>query len=250
MATEAATALRAAPGSVLLRLDGVAVRYGAIEALRGISMVVGRGEVVTLIGANGAGKTTTLRAISSLLAVAAGRISFDGEEITSVPAHRLVARGIAMSPEGRGVFANLTVLENLRMGAYLERDRRKIAAGLERGYGLFPRLAERSRQKAGTLSGGEQQMLAMARALMSQPRLLLLDEPSLGLAPLVVHTIFEAIDDVRREGTTILLVEQNAHAALRHSDRAYVLEQGRLVMEGPSAELARDPRVKEAYLGE
>ncbi len=251
MATEAGgKTSAAAAGSVLLRLDDVAVRYGAIEALRGVSLVVGRGEVVTLIGANGAGKSTTLRAISGLVGVGQGRISFDGEEITGVPAHRRVARGIAMSPEGRGVFANLTVAENLRLGGYLERDPRQLAEGTDHAYLLFPRLAERSRQKAGTLSGGEQQMLAMARALMSRPRLLLLDEPSLGLAPLLVHTIFEAIEEVRQQGTTILLVEQNANAALSHSDRAYVLEQGRIVIEGPSADLARDPRVKEAYLGE
>jgi branched-chain amino acid transport system ATP-binding protein len=234
----------------MLTLDNVFVNYGAIEALTGISMHVESGEVVTLIGANGAGKTTTLRTITGLLQPRAGKISFEGEDISGRATHRLVARGISMAPEGRGVFANLSVRENLQMGAYLKKDKRAIAAEMERAFQMFPRLKERESQKAGTLSGGEQQMLAIGRALMSQPRLLLLDEPSLGLAPLVVHTIFEAIDEIKSKGTTILLVEQNAHAALKHSDRAYVLETGRIVMEGPSAELAADPRIKEAYLGE
>ncbi len=233
----------------LLELDGVAVRYGAVEALRGVTLTVGAGEVVTLIGANGAGKSTTLRAITGLAELAAGEVSYAGGSIRAVPAHARVARGISMAPEGRGVFATLTVKENLEMGGYLVRDPAKLAAGIERAYRLFPRLSERAKQKAGTLSGGEQQMLAIGRALMSEPRLLLLDEPSLGLAPLVVHTIFAAIDEVRATGTTILLVEQNANAALRHSDRAYVLEQGRIVMSGPSADLATDPRIREAYLG-
>jgi len=234
----------------MLTLENISVNYGAINALKGVSMHVEQGEVITLIGANGAGKTTTLRTVTGLLAPREGRVLFEGEEISGVPTHRLVARGIAMSPEGRGVFANLTVRENLRMGAYLRKDKREIAEDMENGFRLFPRLKEREQQKAGTLSGGEQQMLAMARALMSRPRLLLLDEPSLGLAPLVVHTIFEAIEEIRGKGTTILLVEQNAHAALGHSDRAYVLETGRIVMEGPSKQLAADPRIKEAYLGE
>ena len=234
----------------MLTLENISVSYGAIRALKGVSMHVGQGEVVTLIGANGAGKTTTLRTITGLLSPTEGRILFEGQEISGKPTHQLVARGISMSPEGRGVFANLTVRENLLMGAYLKKNKAEISQDLERGFRMFPRLKERESQKAGTLSGGEQQMLAMARALMSRPRLLLLDEPSLGLAPLVVHTIFEAIDEIRGEGTTILLVEQNAHAALGHSDRAYVLETGRIVMEGPSKELAADPRIKEAYLGE
>ena len=234
----------------MLTLENISVGYGAIRALKGVSMHVEQGEVVTLIGANGAGKTTTLRTITGLLSPAEGRVLFEGQEISGRPTHQLVARGISMSPEGRGVFANLTVRENLQMGAYLKTNKAEIAHDLERGFRMFPRLKEREAQKAGTLSGGEQQMLAMARALMSRPRLLLLDEPSLGLAPLVVHTIFEAIDEIRGEGTTILLVEQNAHAALKHSDRAYVLETGRIVMEGPSKELAADPRIKEAYLGE
>jgi branched-chain amino acid transport system ATP-binding protein len=234
----------------MLILDNVSVNYGAIEALRGISMRVEKGEVVTLIGANGAGKTTTLRTITGLLAPREGTVTFEGEDISGTATHKLVARGISMSPEGRGVFANLTVRENLQMGAYLQKNRNEIAADMERCFKMFPRLKERETQKAGTLSGGEQQMLAMGRALMSRPRLLLLDEPSLGLAPLVVHTIFEAIDDIRSKGTTILLVEQNAHAALKHSDRAYVMETGAITMEGPSKDLANDPRIKEAYLGE
>jgi branched-chain amino acid transport system ATP-binding protein len=234
----------------MLVLDNVSVNYGAIEALRGISMRVEQGEVVTLIGANGAGKTTTLRTITGLLEPREGSITFEGDDIGGTATHKLVARGISMSPEGRGVFANLSVRENLQMGAYLQRNRTEIANGMKKIFEMFPRLKEREQQKAGTLSGGEQQMLAMGRALMSKPRLLLLDEPSLGLAPLVVHTIFEAIEEIRGKGTTILLVEQNAHAALLHSDRAYVLETGSITMEGPSKELANDPRIKEAYLGE
>ena len=234
----------------MLTIENISVNYGAIEALTDISMHVEQGEVVTLIGANGAGKTTTLRTITGLLEPSEGRILFEGEEISGKPTHKLVARGISMSPEGRGVFANLSVRENLQMGAYLKKNRAEINEDMERAFQMFPRLKEREWQKAGTLSGGEQQMLAMSRALMSRPRLLLLDEPSLGLAPLVVHTIFEAIEEIRGKGTTILLVEQNAHAALKHSDRAYVLETGKIVMEGPSKELAADPRIKEAYLGE
>lgn len=234
----------------MLTLENVFVNYGAIKALTGVSLHVEKGEVVTLIGANGAGKSTTLRTITGLLEPEEGRVVYEGEDISGKPTHKLVARGISMSPEGRGVFANLTVRENLQMGAYLQKNKSQIASDMERAFKMFPRLKEREWQNAGTLSGGEQQMLAMGRALMSRPRLLLLDEPSLGLAPLVVHTIFEAIDEIRSEGTTILLVEQNAHAALKHSDRAYVLETGQIVMEGPSSELAADPRIKEAYLGE
>jgi branched-chain amino acid transport system ATP-binding protein len=234
----------------MLKLEDVSVNYGAIEALTGISMHVEQGEVVTLIGANGAGKTTTLRTITGLLEPRSGRVSFEGEDISGKATHKLVAKGISMAPEGRGVFANLSVRENLQMGAYLSNNKREIAADMERAFQMFPRLKEREAQKAGTLSGGEQQMLAIGRALMSNPRLLLLDEPSLGLAPLIVHIIFEAIDEIKTKGTTILLVEQNAHAALKHSDRAYVLETGRIVMEGPSKDLAADPKIKEAYLGE
>ena len=234
----------------MLTLENISVSYGAIEALTDINLRVEQGEVVTLIGANGAGKTTTLRTITGLLESKEGRIMYEGKQISGMPAHKLVPLGIAMSPEGRGVFANLTVRENLDMGAYIRKDKKGINDDMERAFTLFPRLKEREKQKAGTLSGGEQQMLAMGRAMMSRPRLLLLDEPSLGLAPLLVHTIFEAIDEIRAEGTTILLVEQHANAALHHSDRAYVLETGRIVMEGDSKQLAQDPRVKEAYLGE
>ena len=240
----------AAADGVLLALENVNVFYGAIHALRDVSLTVRAGEVVTLLGANGAGKSTTLRAITGLLAPRSGRITFDGTDITGTAAHRLVARGVSMAPEGRGVFANLTVLENLEMGAYLTKDKAVIKRDLERGFVLFPRLKERIKQRAGTLSGGEQQMLAIARALMSHPKLLLLDEPSLGLAPIICQTIFNTIDGIKAEGTTVLLVEQNANAALKHSHRAYVLETGSIVMEGPSATVASDPRVKEAYLGE
>jgi branched-chain amino acid transport system ATP-binding protein len=234
----------------MLELQNIDVHYGAIRALRDLSLVVHRGEVVTLIGANGAGKSTTLRAITGLLRPKKGRVLFEGEEITGEPAHRLVARGISMSPEGRGVFPNLTVLENLEMGAYLEKDRGRFQRNLERAFALFPRLRERMKQRAGTLSGGEQQMLAMARALMSSPKLLLLDEPSLGLAPLVCQTIFRTIDEIKAAGTTVLLVEQNANAALKHADRGYVLETGAVVLEGTAGAIASDPRVRAAYLGE
>jgi len=234
----------------VLKVKNINTYYGKVHALKNISLHLNKGEIVALIGANGAGKTTTLRTITGLLEPSQGRVLFEGDDISGKPTHKLVARGISMSPEGRGVFANLTVRENLQMGAYLNKNKREVSADMERAFHLFPRLKEREAQKAGTLSGGEQQMLAMGRALMSRPRLLLLDEPSLGLAPLVVHTIFQAIDEIRSKGTTILLVEQNAHAALGHSDRAYVLETGRIVMEGPSKQLANDPRIKEAYLGE
>ena len=234
----------------MLALENVNVYYGGIHALRDVSLRVGVGEVVTLIGANGAGKSTTLRAITGLVAPKSGRVTFHGNDITGVPAHRLVAQGISMSPEGRGVFANLTVLENLEMGAYIVRDKALIQRQLDRGFALFPRLKERIKQPAGTLSGGEQQMLAMARALMSSPKLLLLDEPSLGLAPIVSQAIFATIDEIRAEGTTVLLVEQNANAALKHSDRGYVLETGQVILEGSAAEIAGNPRVREAYLGE
>ncbi len=234
----------------LLELQNVDVYYGAIHALRGVSLRVYGGEVVTLIGANGAGKSTTLRAITALVPCRQGRVLLQGENIGGVPAHKLVARGISMAPEGRGVFANLTVLENLEMGAYLTRDSMRLKSDLERAFTLFPRLKERMKQLAGTLSGGEQQMLAIARALMSRPKLLLLDEPSLGLAPLMCQTIFATIDQIKADGTTVLLVEQNASAALKHSDRGYVLETGAVILEGPAAEIAVDPRVREAYLGE
>jgi branched-chain amino acid transport system ATP-binding protein len=234
----------------MLELKGVTGGYGAIEALKGIDLRIEKGEIVTLIGANGAGKSTTLRSITGLVVPTAGEIIFEGTKLNGTPTHRITAKGISMVPEGRAIFANLTVLENLEMGAYLQTDKARNSGELERVYTLFPRLKERHKQLGGTLSGGEQQMLAIGRALMARPRLLLLDEPSLGLAPLLVHTIFGAIDAINKEGTTILLVEQNANAALKHSHRAYVLETGAIVMDGPSSQLAADPRVKEAYLGE
>lgn len=235
---------------VVLALEQVNVFYGGIHALRDVSMRVHAGEVVTLIGANGAGKSTTLRAITGLVAPKSGTIQFEGQDIAGAPAHTLVPRGISMAPEGRGVFANLTVLENLEMGAYVQRDRKLIREDLERGFTLFPRLKERIKQRAGTLSGGEQQMLAIARALMSRPKILLLDEPSLGLAPIVCHTIFSVIDEIKAAGLTVLLVEQNARAALKHSDRAYVLETGAIVLDGTAESVANNPKVREAYLGE
>jgi branched-chain amino acid transport system ATP-binding protein len=235
---------------LMLELKDVSSSYGAIEALRGITLRVARGEVVTLIGANGAGKSTTLRNIVGLVNLKAGDILFEGRSLAGVPTHKITAMGISLVPEGRAIFANLSVAENLDMGAYLRTSKSENAQDLERVFTLFPRLKERRKQQGGTLSGGEQQMLAIGRALMARPRLLLLDEPSLGLAPLLVHTILTAIDDINKEGTTILLVEQNANAALKHSHRAYVLETGSIVMEGPSAVVAADPRVKQAYLGE
>jgi branched-chain amino acid transport system ATP-binding protein len=234
----------------MLELRNVSSGYGAITALKGINLRIDRGEIVTLIGANGAGKSTTLRNITGLVPTTSGEILFEDRALNGTPAHRIAAMGISMVPEGRAIFANLTVMENLEMGAYLQTDRAAIAKSFERVYELFPRLKERRKQAGGTLSGGEQQMLAMGRALMARPRLLLLDEPSLGLAPIVVHAIFAAIDTINKEGTTILLVEQNANAALKHSHRAYVLETGQIVMEGVSSVIASDPRVKEAYLGE
>jgi branched-chain amino acid transport system ATP-binding protein len=234
----------------VLQIQGLSVHYGAIEALRGISLEVAAGEVVALIGANGAGKTTTLRAISKMLPPSGGRVRFLGEDVTRLPSHRLVARGMAHAPEGRGIFLNLTVKENLELGAFLRRDRAGVAADAERAYGLFPILAERRAQISGTLSGGEQQMLAVARALMSRPKLMLLDEPSLGLAPQVVERIFAVLREVNASGVALLLVEQNAHKALQLAHRAYVLETGAIVMQGTGKELLASPEVRKAYLGE
>jgi branched-chain amino acid transport system ATP-binding protein len=233
----------------LLQLDDLHVHYGAIWALKGINLTVGEGEIVSLIGANGAGKSTTLRAISGVVTASSGRICFHEEDITKVPAHDIVKKGIAQVPEGRRVFANLSVLENLEMGAYIRRDTKGIKQDLEDVLDRFPRLRERIGQVAGTLSGGEQQMLAIGRALMTRPKLMLLDEPSMGLAPLLVKEIFSIIEEINREGTTILLVEQNARMALQIADRAYVLETGRIVLDGPAKELARQEEVKKAYLG-
>ncbi|HWG98618.1 MAG TPA: ABC transporter ATP-binding protein [Pilimelia sp.] len=234
---------------MLLEIDNVTLCYGRIEALHGISLTVGEGEVVALIGANGAGKTTTMRAVSGLRAVASGQIRFNGGDITKLRADRRVLLGIGQAPEGRGVFPGMTVMENLEMGAYTRRDRAGIAADLERVFTLFPRLKERRKQAGGTLSGGEQQMLAVGRALMTRPKLLLLDEPSMGLAPMLIQQIFEIITEINQQGTTVLLVEQNAQQALSRAHRAYVLETGRIVKEGTGQELLHDPAVKEAYLG-
>jgi branched-chain amino acid transport system ATP-binding protein len=235
---------------VVLSLADVHVHYGAIHALKGVSLEVRQGEVVALIGANGAGKTTTLRAVSGLLKPSKGAVRFLGEDVTAVKAHRLVPKGMAHAPEGRGIFLNLTVRENLQLGAYLRKDEDGIAADLEKGFGLFPILREREAQVAGTLSGGEQQMLAVARALMSRPKVLLLDEPSLGLAPQVVETIFRILREVNAAGVSILLVEQNAAKALQLANRAYVLETGEVVMQGPGKELLASEEVRKAYLGE
>jgi len=234
----------------MLEVRELSVAYGAITALHAVSLRVEPGTIVTLIGGNGAGKTTTLRAISGMVRPGSGQVLYDGEDIAGVPTHRLVGRGLAHCPEGRMVFANLTVRENLRMGAYLQRDRAIIRREEEFVFELFPRLREREAQPAGTLSGGEQQMLAIGRALMSQPRCLLLDEPSLGIAPLLVQQIFGKIVELNRQRRlTILLVEQNAHLALEISHHGYVLETGRIQFSGPAAELRADPRVREAYLG-
>ncbi len=239
-------------GAALLEIDDLHVRYGAITAVRGISLRVAKGEIVALLGSNGAGKTTTLRAIAGLLQPAAGRIVFGGTDVCTVPAHAIVERGLAHCPEGRKIFATMTVEENLELGAYARR-RDNLSAylseGKERAFRLFPILAERRRQLAGTLSGGEQQMLAIGRALMSRPTLLALDEPSMGLAPIVVKTIFRTIRELNDEGVTVLLVEQNARAALRLADRAYVLETGRITTEGTAQELASDELLRASYLG-
>ena len=232
----------------MLQLIDVHLAYGHVEALRGVSLEVGDGEIVTLIGANGAGKSSTLKAISGMHGINAGAIELDGERIDGVPPHRIVAQGVAHCPEGRRIFYDLSVRENLLMGGYLL-DKREAAERLHAVIELFPRLGERIDQAGGTLSGGEQQMLAIARALMSKPRLLMLDEPSLGLAPIMVERVLETVLDLKRHGLTVLLVEQNAAAALAISDRAYVLETGRVTLSGASADLARDERVAKAYLG-
>ncbi|MBE3598904.1 MAG: ABC transporter ATP-binding protein [Limnochordaceae bacterium] len=234
----------------LLELEEVHVFYGRVHALSGLTLHVREGEIVALLGANGAGKSTTLRAISGLVRPASGQVRLDGRPISGLPADAIVSRGVAHVPEGRRVFATLTVEENLRLGAFLRRrDQAGVARSLEWVYSLFPRLAERRRQLAGTLSGGEQQMLAIGRALMAGPRILLLDEPSLGLAPLLVRSIFATLRAIHRQGVAILLVEQNARAALRLAGRAYVLETGHLFAAGESGALAADPRIREAYLG-
>lgn len=234
----------------MLSIEGLEVRYGAIRALNNVSLEVRTGEIVTLIGANGAGKSTAIRAISGLVQPSRGRVLYQGHDIVGTEAHRLVGQGICQSPEGRRIFANLTVKENLELGAYLRYTRRaEVTADMERVLELFPRLKERIAQLGGTLSGGEQQMLAIGRALMSRPKLLLLDEPSLGLAPFLVQQIFAIIEDINRQGVTILLVEQNAFQALRVAHRGYVLETGDLTMQGKASDLLEDGRVRQAYLG-
>jgi len=233
----------------LLSIENLKVRYGAIHALHGISITVEPGEIVTLIGANGAGKSTTLRAVSGLCKCAAGRIVFDGKDLAGLPPHKILRLGLAQVPEGRGIFPNLTVDENLDLGAFARKNHREVLSDRDRVFVLFPRLKERLRQRAGTLSGGEQQMLAIGRALLARPRLMLLDEPSLGLAPQLVQTIFKIIREINASGTTIFLVEQNAHMALQVANRAYVLEVGSVVMQGDAKQLAASDEVKKAYLG-
>ena len=234
----------------LLELRALDVAYGGIRAVRGLNLVVNRGELVSLIGANGAGKSTTLRAICGLVPRAGGDILYDGQSIAGLPSYVLVRRGLVMVPEGRGIFGQLTIEENLAMGAYSRRDVEQIRRDTEHVLELFPRLGERLKQSAGTLSGGEQQMLAMGRAMISRPRLLLLDEPSMGLAPIMVERIFEVIRSIADDGVTILLIEQNARLALEAGHRGYVMESGRMILEGPSQHLLDDPKVRAAYLGE
>ncbi len=236
-------------GAPMLEIKNLDVRYGAVKALHGVSLTVSRGEIVTLIGANGAGKTTTLRTISGLEKPVGGEILFEGRSIVGTPPHEIVRAGLAQAPEGRGIFANLSVAENLELGAYARSDREQIKQDRAKALDLFPRLRERLHQNAGTLSGGEQQMLAIARALMARPKLLLLDEPSLGLAPQIVQRIFAIIRDINASGTTILLVEQNAATALKAAHRAYVLEVGSIVMSGDAKELAKSDEVRKHYLG-
>lgn len=233
----------------ILSLKNISVNYGNIKALRNISIDVNKGEIISLIGSNGAGKTTTLRTISGILKPVSGEVIFDQQNITGIKPHLLVSRGVSHSPEGRGIFANLTVMENLEMGAYTQNDKAYFEEDLEKVFKLFPRVKERIKQVAGTLSGGEQQMVAMSRALMSRPKVLLLDEPSLGLAPQVVDTIFHIVQEVNKTGMTVLLVEQNAFQALKISHRGYVIETGEIVLSGPAKDLMTNPKVKEAYLG-
>lgn len=231
----------------MLKVENLKVNFGGIEAVKGISFNVNEGEVVTLIGSNGAGKSTTLRAITSLVKASAGKITFNGEEITHLNSSEIVQKGITLCPEGRRVFPDMTVLENIKIGAFLRND--DLTNDIERMYKLFPILKERKNQLAGTLSGGEQQMLAVARSLMSKPKIMMLDEPSLGLAPIIVSQIFDILKEINKDGVTILLIEQNANMALRIADKAYVLETGKITMEGTGKELLENPKIKEAYLG-
>ncbi|MCY0388760.1 ABC transporter ATP-binding protein [Robbsia sp. Bb-Pol-6] len=234
----------------MLSIQGLQVAYGGIQAVKGIDMEVREGELVTLIGANGAGKTTTMKAITGIQACTGGDIRYLGKSIRGVPSYELLKVGLAMVPEGRGIFARMTILENMQMGAYLRTDTAAIASDVERMFGFFPRLKERQAQYAGTLSGGEQQMLAMARALISRPRLLLLDEPSMGLSPIMVEKIFEVVREISSEGLTVLLVEQNARLALQAANRGYVMDSGLITMSGDARQMLDDPKVRAAYLGE
>ncbi|MDP9582396.1 branched-chain amino acid transport system ATP-binding protein [Burkholderia sp. 567] len=234
----------------MLKIKGLQVNYGGIQAVKGVDMEVRQGELVTLIGANGAGKTTTMKAITGLKPYSAGDIEYDGKSIKGVPSHELLKRGLAMVPEGRGIFARMSIIENMQMGAYLRNDNEQIKKDVDRMFGFFPRLKERATQLAGTLSGGEQQMLAMSRAILSKPKLLLLDEPSMGLSPIMVEKIFEVVREISKEGITVLLVEQNARLALQAADRGYVMDSGTVTMEGDAKQMLDDPKVRAAYLGE
>ncbi|RQR82376.1 ABC transporter ATP-binding protein, partial [Burkholderia sp. Bp9010] len=232
------------------KIKGLQVNYGGIQAVKGVDMEVRQGELVTLIGANGAGKTTTMKAITGLKAYSAGDIEYEGKSIKGIPTHELLKRGLAMVPEGRGIFARMSIVENMQMGAYLRNDGEQIKKDVDRMFGFFPRLKERATQLAGTLSGGEQQMLAMSRAILSKPKLLLLDEPSMGLSPIMVEKIFEVVREISKEGITVLLVEQNARLALQAADRGYVMDSGTVTMEGDAKQMLDDPKVRAAYLGE
>jgi branched-chain amino acid transport system ATP-binding protein len=234
----------------MLKVKGLQVNYGGIHAVKGVDLEVGQGELVSLIGANGAGKTTTMKAITGLKPYSGGDIEYMGQSIKGVPTHELLKRGLAMVPEGRGIFARMSILENMQMGAYLRNDTAEIQKDTERMFGFFPRLKERASQYAGTLSGGEQQMLAMARALLSRPKLLLLDEPSMGLSPIMVEKIFEVVREISKEGLTVLLVEQNARLALQAANRGYVMDSGAVTMAGDAKTMLDDPKVRAAYLGE
>ncbi|KVD98263.1 MULTISPECIES: ABC transporter ATP-binding protein [Burkholderia] len=236
--------------AAMLKIKGLQVNYGGIQAVKGVDMEVRQGELVTLIGANGAGKTTTMKAITGLKPYSAGDIEYDGTSIKGIPPHELLKRGLAMVPEGRGIFARMSIIENMQMGAYLRNDNEQIKKDVDRMFGFFPRLKERATQLAGTLSGGEQQMLAMSRAILSKPKLLLLDEPSMGLSPIMVEKIFEVVREISKEGITVLLVEQNARLALQAADRGYVMDSGMVTMEGDAKQMLDDPKVRAAYLGE
>ena len=239
-----------ANGSAMLTISGLKVAYGGIQAVKNVDLEVREGELVTLIGANGAGKTTTMKAITGIKAISGGDILYRGQSIKGVPPHELLKRGLAMVPEGRGIFARMTILENMQMGAYLRNDTDGIQKDVDRMFGFFPRLKERAAQLAGTLSGGEQQMLAMARAIISRPKLLLLDEPSMGLSPIMVEKIFEVVREISKEGLTVLLVEQNARLALQAATRGYVMDSGTITMSGDAKQMLDDPKVRAAYLGE